>query len=81
MTINRTTSEGKNLDESIFNYPLTVEVRVPDSWDSVYYSVGGKTQSAAVYTNKAGESFVKVNLIPGADGVTVTTKINMLSLK
>ena len=81
MTINRTTSEGKNLDESIFNYPLTVEVRVPDSWDSVYYTVGGKMQTAAVYTNKAGESFVKVDLIPGADGVTVTTAINKLGSK
>ena len=81
MKINRTTSEGKKLDESIFNYPLTVEARVPDTWTSARYTDGnGKAQVAVPYT-RDGRSYVMVNLIPGADGATVTTELRALGTK
>ena len=75
MTINRTAKDGKILTESVFNYPLTVEVRVPDDWTLLSYSSGGKTATATVYTRDGG-SYAMVNLIPGADGATVTTAVN-----
>ena len=75
MTINRTAKDGKILTQSIFNYPLTVEVRVPDGWTLLSYSSGGKTATANVYTRDGG-SYAMINLVPGADGVTVTTTVN-----
>ena len=75
MKINRTAQDGKVLTESIFNYPLTVEVRVPENWHSATYRVNGKTTTVNVYT-RDGASYVMVNLIPGADGKTVTTAIS-----
>ena len=80
LTINRTTEDGKYLTESVFDYPLTVEVRVPDSWSSVRYTDGEKKQTASVYT-RDGASYAMVNLTPGADGATVTTEIHRLGTK
>ena len=74
MTINRKTADGKILDEEVFNYPLTVEVRVPDTWKNVRYTDGGEQKFAPVYT-RDGASFAMVNLTPGKNGVTVTTPI------
>ena len=74
MKIDRTTEDGKTLDEEIFNYPLTVEVRVPDTWKNVQYTDGGKTLTAEVYKHDDA-AFAMVNLTPGADGATVTTEI------
>ena len=78
MTIDRTTADGKTLDESVFNYPLTVEVRVPDAWKNVQYTDGGKTLTAEVYKHD-GASFAMVNLTPGANGATVTTAVTRAS--
>ena len=75
MKIDRTTEDGKTLDKEIFNYPLTVEVRVPDTWKNVQYTDGGKTLTAEVYKHD-GAAFAMVNLTPGADGATVTTAIS-----
>ena len=75
MKIDRTTADGKTLDEEIFNYPLTVEVRVPDAWKNVQYTDGGKTLTAEVYKHD-GAAFAMVNLTPGANGATVTTAVN-----
>ena len=72
MTIHRKTEDGKTLPEDIFNYPLSVEVRVPDFWKNV--RVGDGEERIPVYTRDGG-SYVTVNLVPGADGVTVTTAI------
>ena len=78
MTINRKTADGKTLDEEVFNYPLTVEVRVPDTWKNVRYTDGGEQKFAPVYT-RDGASFAMVNLTPGKNGVTVTTPIYIYS--
>ena len=74
MTINRTTGDGKYLGATVFNYPLTVEVRVPANWTSVSYENGGNTATASVYT-RDGAKFAMVNLIPGEDGAVVSTAI------
>ena len=73
-TINRTAKDGMILSENVFNYPLTVEVRVPADWHSATYRVSGKTSTVNVYT-RDGASYVMVNLVPGADGATVRTAI------
>ena len=78
MKINRKTADGKTLAQNVFNYPLTVEVKVPSNWKSVrYYDGNGKQQVSAVYV-RDGASYVMVNMIPGADGKTVTTPVYCL---
>ena len=78
MKINRTAKDGKVLTKSIFNYPLTVEARVPDTWKSVMVSGGiGKVQVASVYV-RDGASYVMLNLVPGDDGATVTTELRAI---
>ena len=74
MKIIRRTEEGKYLGETIFSYPLTVEVRVPDTWKNVRYEDKGEVKTAAVYKHD-GASFAMVNLTPGANGATVTTEV------
>jgi len=78
MKINRTAKDGMYLTESVFNYPLTVEVRVPANWKNVSYVNGGKSYTTATYTRGNGV-FAKVTLTPGADGATVTTAIRLPS--
>ena len=72
MKINRTTGDGKFLDPTVFNYPLTVEVRVPSHWQNV--RIGDATTYTQVEVREDG-CYVLANLVPGADGVTVTTAI------
>ena len=74
MKIIRTTGDGKYLGATVFNYPLTVEVRVPANWTSVSYEDGGNTETASVYT-RDGAKYAMVNLTPGEDGVVVSTAI------
>ena len=78
MTINRTTADGKPLPESVFNYPLTVEVRVPDDWHTVYYRVNGQNEVTSVYV-RDGVAYAMVNLIPGADGAKTATAIRFVN--
>ncbi|MBP5609760.1 MAG: hypothetical protein J6X72_00265 [Clostridia bacterium] len=78
MTISRTTADSKVLAEEIFNHPLTVEVRVPADWNTVSYRTAGGTATASVYS-RDGARFAMVDLVPGADGATVTTAIDRLN--
>ena len=74
MKIDRTTEDGKEMPQNVFNYPLTVEVEVPAGWETVRYAVKGKFETANVYTRN-GVNYAMLNLIPGADGVAVTTPV------
>ena len=62
MKIDRTTEDGKEMPESVFNYPLSVEVSVPANWTSVRYTTGGKTATADVY-RKNGGAYVMLDLV------------------
>ena len=80
MKINRTTADGLTLTQKVFNYPLTVEVRVPSGWKLAQSTdENGETMTSAVYTRN-GVSYTRVNMVPGADGAIVTTQITPLSV-
>ncbi|MBR4771072.1 MAG: hypothetical protein IK090_09150 [Clostridia bacterium] len=74
MQINRTCSDGKYLDENVFNYPLTVEVRVPADWRAVTYRLNGKRETAPVYA-RDGVTYAMVNVVPGADGAKTLVSV------
>ncbi len=57
------------LDDSIYNYPLTVNVTVPSGWGNVSVSQGSSVSEVATITDGAN-TYAKINIIP--DGGTVT---------
>ena len=76
LKLDRTTPDGKPLDESIFNYPLTVKARVPVAWNSVSYELNGKTVTANVQTDPANnQKYVLVNIVPGEDGAVSSVRV------
>jgi len=58
-----------NLDNNIYNYPLSVFIKVPDSWDFVLMMQAGKIDTFRSFVNEAGK-VVMVNVIP--DGGVIT---------
>ena len=76
LKLDRTTSDGKYMDENVFNYPLSVEVRVPHSWTGATCTVNGKEETLAVYTkNGASAKYVTVNIVPGGDGAVSSVTV------
>ena len=75
LKLDRETPDGKPLPESVFNYPLTVKVRVPAAWNTVSYELNGETITASAFAD-GGQRYVTVNVIPGADGAIVTAAVN-----
>ena len=75
LKIDRVTPDGKPLDESVFNYPLTVRVRVPSTWQTVSYELNGETVTATCYTVD-GQRYVNVNVVPGGDGAVASVRVS-----
>ena len=78
LKLDRTTPDDKPLPESIFNYPLTVKVRVPTAWNTVSYELNGETVTATAFTD-GGQRYVAVNVVPGADGAIATATVNRIN--
>jgi len=62
------------LDNSIFNYPLTVDIIVPSNWDTVRVTQGGKSSTVFAFAF-GGNTYVRANVIPDAGDVVLTNKI------
>jgi hypothetical protein len=56
-------SLSDDMDDTIFDVPLTIKVRVPDAWTAVAASQGGKPAKARLVEHKGGR-FVLVNAVP-----------------
>ena len=74
MTIHRTAADGKYLDETVFDYPLSVEIRVPADWHTVSYRVNKKNATTPVYL-RDGLAYATVEIVPGADGAKTLTAV------
>ena len=75
--IDRTTADGLYMDESVFNYPLTVKTKVPAAWNTVSYEFNGETVTTAVKTDPdTNQKYVLVNVIPGGDGAVSSVRID-----
>ncbi|MBP5349819.1 MAG: hypothetical protein J6Z13_05675 [Clostridia bacterium] len=74
--IDRTTADGLYMDESVFNYPLTVKTKVPAAWNTVSYEFNGETVTTAVKTDPdTNQKYVLVNVIPGGDGAVSSVRV------
>ena len=75
--IDRTTADGLYMDESVFNYPLTVKTKVPAAWNTVSYEFNGETVTTAVKTDPdTNQKYVLVNVIPGGDGAVSSVRVD-----
>ena len=57
-------STATGLDSSIFNYPLTVDITVPSSWNAVSVRQGANEVTDTSFFNGT-DNVVRVNIIPG----------------
>ena len=63
-----------NLNDAIYNYPLTVDITVPPDWESAYVIQGSRTDS--VNTIAAGNStYVRTKIIPDGGILTLNKRI------
>lgn len=68
-----------NLDDSIFNYPLTVDIQVPSGWQDVKIMQGTDTTSAVAFIS-GGNTFVRTNVVPDAGNVILTNASSLFAL-
>ena len=68
-----------NLDNSIFNYPLTVDIIVPSTWQSVEVTQGGNASTLSTFTS-GGNTYVRANVIPDGGNVVLTNGSNVYTL-
>lgn len=61
------------MDDSYFNFPLTVKVRIPSVWKDVNATQGNKPVIAKVLEHE-GAAYALVQAVPDAGSVTVTSK-------
>lgn len=61
------------MDDSYFNYPLTVKVRIPNEWKQVSAIQGGKPAEAKVIEHD-GAAYALVQAVPDAGQVSLTAK-------
>ena len=59
------------LDNSIYNYPLTVRVIVPDTWEAAKI-VQGESETYARITVENGICYIDAEIIPDGGEVTIT---------
>jgi hypothetical protein len=61
------------MDDSYFNYPLTVKVRIPNEWKEVGATQGDKDVTAKIIEHE-GASYALVPTVPDAGLVTIVKK-------
>ncbi|HEY8966229.1 MAG TPA: hypothetical protein VIM58_07290, partial [Candidatus Methylacidiphilales bacterium] len=59
------------MDPAVFDYPLTVKVRLPDGWKGIEASQGGKALSATVVLHE-NAPYGLVKAVPGTEPVVIT---------
>lgn len=68
-----------NLDNSIFNYPLTVDILVPTTWQSAEVSQGNNSSTLSTFTS-GGNTYVRTQVIPDGGNVVITNGSNVYTL-
>ncbi len=67
------------LDDSIYNYPLTVDVTVPAGWKNIRVSQGENVSDVSTYTD-GSNNYAKIDIIPDGGVVTLSSSINSFEL-
>ena len=65
-TLAEMTEDGLPLDGDVFDYPLTVKVKIDEEIDTVYYYDGCVKKTAEVFTDGVGR-YARVELVPNGE--------------
>jgi peptidoglycan/xylan/chitin deacetylase (PgdA/CDA1 family) len=60
-----------DMDDTIFDYPLTIKVRLPDAWGGVSATQGGKSAEAKLVSHEGGK-FALVKAVPDRGEVVLS---------
>jgi hypothetical protein len=71
----------KNLDNAIYDYPLTLEVEVPSSWadQTIYMDHDNSSAQHSTY-NRSGTTFVMINAAPDKGDIRLGTTAQTTSI-
>ena len=64
------------MDNEIYNYPLTVRLKAADSWEAVKIVQGDKVTYAHVEELRWGERTVDIDIVPD-EGVAIITPVSL----
>jgi len=67
-----------NLDDEIYNYPLSAYVTIPEDWDNVLVSQSGRIDTLSAIATDSGQ-VVLCQIVPD-DGITTLTKLNITGI-
>ncbi|HKI78645.1 MAG TPA: polysaccharide deacetylase family protein [Ignavibacteriaceae bacterium] len=60
-----------NLDDTIFNYPLTLDIQVPSVWETVLIKQGGITIPTDSIFVAGNNTYVRTKIIPDAGNISL----------
>lgn len=66
------------MDDSVYNYPITVKVEVPSAWTNVSVTQNGKVLEVAQTFTENGKTYVYANAVPDAGEATLAPADNSL---
>ena len=66
------------LVDSIFNYPLTVDILVPLKWNTIEGTQGSNTLSITKFSS-GGNTYIRTNIIPDGGTVVLTSKVTAIA--
>jgi hypothetical protein len=64
------------MNDTYFNFPLTIKVRVNNTWTAVSATQAGSAVEAKLITNDNGDKYVLVNAVPDAGETVVTGTVD-----
>jgi len=64
-----------DMDDKVFDYPLTIKLRLPDNWNSVVATQNGQPVGAR-FVRHAGSPYALVRGVPDKGNVTVTQAVS-----
>ncbi|HED07782.1 MAG TPA: hypothetical protein ENI57_06690, partial [Ignavibacteria bacterium] len=72
-------SVNDGLDNTIYNYPLTTDIEVPNNWNNVTFTQDNVTKSLTTFTNN-GVNYVRANVIPSGGNVTIQNSATLFTI-
>jgi peptidoglycan/xylan/chitin deacetylase (PgdA/CDA1 family) len=60
-----------NLNNTVYNYPLTVDVTIPYQWEKVIVNQSGSIDTAQVFAYN-GKNYVRIKVVPNGGSIKLT---------
>ena len=70
---------GDGLDDNIFNYPLTVDIAIPNNWSDVLFTQNNVSQTITPFT-VSGTKYISVKVDPSGSDVTIQNSATIFTI-